>query len=225
MVKTIKITFTVVLLFCANSSVFSQFGIGGGLSGLYGFGSPKSFSGFNLLAELPQDDEMTYFGKITYLFPRTDDKSYLEFLNNNNPMLSGQTFEYNFSMDYLLLEGGKRYYIGEGYESGLAGYGSSNIVLILNSVRKNFDYKEFNASDYNIETVSPERGRIFSLGLGLNVGGKYTVPSINGAFYADLGLNYLLLQPMFSNQTSVGGSTFIRSLFFTFNLGFRKNFY
>jgi hypothetical protein len=225
MVKTLKITLIVMLLFCANSSVFAQFGIGGGLSGLYGFGSPKSFGGLNVVLELPQDDEMTYFGKITYLFPRQDEITYSEYLNNNNSLLSGQSFDYNFSMDYLLLEGGKRFYIGDGYESGLAGYGSTNVVLILNTVKKNFDYKEFNASDYNIETVSPERGSIFSLGLGLNFGGKYTVPSLNGAFYADLGLNYLLLQPMISNATANGGAPFFKSLFFTFNVGFRKNLY
>jgi len=185
----------------------------------------KSFGGLNVVLELPQDDEMTYFGKVTYLFPRQDDVTYSEYLNNNNSLLSGQSFDYNFTMDYLLLEGGKRFYIGDGYESGLAGYGSTNIVLILNTVKKNFDYKEFNASDYNIATVSPERGSIFSLGLGLNFGGKYTVPSLNGAFYADLGLNYLLLQPMISNATANGGAAFFKSLFFTFNVGFRKNLY
>ena len=225
MVKFIKVVLFVVSIICSTGSLTAQFGIGGGLSGLYGFGSPKSFGGLNVILELPQDDEMTYFGKVTYLFPRQDDVTYSEYLNNNNSLLSGQSFDYNFTMDYLLLEGGKRFYIGDGYESGLAGYGSTNIILILNTVKKNFDYKEFNASDYNIETVSPERGSIFSLGLGLNFGGKYTVPSLNGAFYADLGLNYLLLQPMISNATANGGAPFFKSLFFTFNVGFRKNLY
>ena len=225
MVKFIKVVLFVVSIICSTGSLTAQFGIGGGLSGLYGFGSPKSFGGLNVVLELPQDDEMTYFGKVTYLFPRQDDVTYSEYLNNNNSLLSGQSFDYNFSMDYLLLEGGKRFYIGDGYESGLAGYGSTNVILILNTVKKNFDYKELNASDYNIATVSPERGSIFSLGLGLNFGGKYTVPNLNGAFYADLGLNYLLLQPMISNATANGGAAFFKSLFFTINIGFRKNLY
>jgi hypothetical protein len=225
MVKFIKVVLFVVSIICSTGSLTAQFGIGGGLSGLYGFGSPKSFGGLNIVLELPQDDEMTYFGKVTYLFPRQDDVTYSEYLNNNNSLLSSQSFDYNFSMDYLLLEGGKRFYIGDGYESGLAGYGSTNVILILNTVKKNFDYKELNASDYNIATVSPERGSIFSLGLGLNFGGKYTVPNLNGAFYADLGLNYLLLQPMISNATANGGAAFFKSLFFTFNIGFRKNLY
>jgi hypothetical protein len=225
MVKFIKVVLFVVSIICSTGLLTAQFGIGGGISGLYGFGSPKSFGGLNVVLELPQDDEMTYFGKVTYLFPRQDDVTYSEYLNNNNSLLSGQSFDYNFSMDYLLLEGGKRFYIGDGYESGLAGYGSTNVILILNTVKKNFDYKELNASDYNIATVSPERGSIFSLGLGLNFGGKYTVPNLNGAFYADLGLNYLLLQPMISNATANGGAAFFKSLFFTFNIGFRKNLY
>lgn len=225
MAKTLKITSIIVFLFFTKTSLFSQFGIGGGLSGLYGFGSPKSFGGFNILAELPQDDEMSYFGKLTYLFPRMDDQSYPEFLNNNNPLLPGQTFDMNYSMDYLLLEGGKRYYIGDGYESGLAGYGSSNIVIILNTVKKNYSNSDYNLADFNTISTSPDRGSIFSLGLGLNAGGKYTVPSLNGAFFADLGLNYLLLQPMISNETANGGAVFFKSLFFTFNVGFRKNIY
>ena len=104
MVKTLKITLIVMLLFCANSSVFAQFGIGGGLSGLYGFGSPKSFGGLNVILELPQDDEMTYFGKVTYLFPRQDDVTYSEYLNNNNSLLSGQSFDYNFTISIFLPE-------------------------------------------------------------------------------------------------------------------------
>ena len=225
MVKIVKIVFVIVLLINSNSSVFAQFGIGGGLSGLYGFGSPKSFGGFHILAELPQDDEMSYFGKITYLFPRKDEASYPEYLTNINPMLSGQTFDMNYSMDYLLLEGGKRYYIGDGYESGLAGYGSSNIVVILNTVKKNYSNPDYSLADFNTATNSPDRGSIFSLGIGLNVGGKYTVPNLNGAFFADLGMNYLLLQPMISNATANGGAAFFKSLFFNLNIGFRKNLY
>lgn len=224
MAKTLKLTSIIVFLFFTKTSLFSQFGIGGGLSGLYGFGYPKSFGGLNLMVELPQDDEMTYFGKLTYLFPRQDDIIYGEYLNNNNPLLPGQNFNFNFSMDYFLLEGGKRFYIGDGYESGLAGYGSSNFVLIFNSVSKNYQNSEYDIESFNTLT-SPERGSLFSLGLGGNIGGKYTVPSLNGAFYADLGINYILLQPISSNATGSNGLLFLKPLFFTFNVGFRKNIY
>ena len=129
-------------------------------------------------------------------------------------------------MNYHIIEGGTRYYLGNGFDYGFSAYGGTNLMVLFNKVRLDYDpYDEVDYQIYNAQTYVGE-GSYFSLGFGLGGGVKYTMAPY-GTFYFDLNVNYLILGQPSSNEvnnTIFGYERLISPLLFNFNLGYRKDF-
>lgn len=220
MVRKMKII-SVILVLTLNAIAFGQYSISGGPSMLIAFGAPKNYYGLHLGLELPNDDEQTLFGRATYLFKQYEGTTTSVYLLSTNPNGGVGTYAtYRPSMNYFIIEGGKRYYFGDGYESGMSFYGSTNIAVVFNSVRKN--YSDFDRSLYALPSGEDEKGTIFNIGFGLAGGAKYNIANV-GTIYGDIGLTYLVLSKA-SNSTAQNTQLY-RSILFSFAIGFRKDLY
>lgn len=202
----------------------AQVGISGGGNMLKGFGQPRPWGGLHVGLEIPRDDAVSIYGRFSHYFPQT----------NQDSVYAGaiardiNTSPYAISvagvsgMNYNILEGGTRYYLGDGYDFGWAAYGGTNLMLIFNKVKNTF--VGFDETLYKLSDDSPRTGSIFSLGFGLSGGVKYTMEEV-GTFYFDVALNYIIFyQP--SNTTAAqqfSQTGLYRPLIFTFNLGYRRD--
>jgi hypothetical protein len=218
--------FTLFVTFLA-SNLFSQLSLNGGLGTLNGFGVKKTFVGLNLGLEYPRSNQTTIYGRIAYYVPRNNIDSTQAYAS----AISTTTFpytlprNYTISTGYLTIEGGTRNYLINGYDNGFSVYGGSTILLCVNNIKKKFaDWNYlYNEADY--ENYGDSKGTILNLGVGLQGGLKYTFPSI-GSIFLDFSGNYLVIRQ--ASNEMIGESTnypFDSALLFTFNLGFRKDFY
>ncbi len=202
-----------------GSSTFAQFSLSGGASFLKGFKrDTKPWFGFHVSGEIPRDDQVSFFLRYSYYFKREgkDSTSALLYpIDPTNPVpLNVGAFT---SMDYHIIEGGTRYYLGDGFDFGWSAYGGTNFMLIFNSVKT--VYSDYNESIYKPDEENSRDGLIFGLGAGLSGGVKYTAP-IYGTFYLDAGLNYMLFAQ--ANHPNVPGDLY-SSLIFTVNIGYRRD--
>ncbi len=202
-----------------GGSTFAQFSLSGGASFLKGFRqNTKPWYGFHVSGEIPRDDQVSYFVRYSYYFKQKANDTISALLYPTDPAnpvpinVGART-----SMDYHIVEGGTRYYIGNGFDFGWSAYGGTNIMLIFNSVRT--AYNPYNESLYQPDENNSRNGMIFGLGGGLSGGVKYTAP-IYGTFYIDAGLDYIFL-PL-KNSATVATDLF-SSLIFTFNIGYRRD--
>ena len=112
-----------VLLFVGSAS--GQVSILGGGSMLVGFGSGKPWGGIHVGVEIPKSDAVSFYARYTYHFRNTERDSSLYGIEVTDPDFGfvnvidtkGVT-----KMDYHILEGGTRYYIGNGFEITLEQY-------------------------------------------------------------------------------------------------------
>ena len=214
----------VSFLFVMSFSVaFSQVSVSAGGSTLKGWGPQKAWAGFHVGIEIPRDDASSFYGRYTHLFHNRDvDTTFVSLIPRDpaslppgsvySPLISSTA-----SMNYHIINLGTRYYLGDGYDFGWAGYGGSDVVITINKVRMNNE--PYDEALYVVDEYSRYDGSAFTLGFGLTGGVKYSRPPL-GTFYFDAGLSYLLLyQPnnpyLYSNM--------INQLTFNFNLGFRKD--
>lgn len=128
--------------------------------------------------------------------------------------------------NYTVIELGKRFYFGNGFDNGFGFYGGTNLNLVFNKVK--FEIENYDASKYDlyigddlITDRSKAFGTFFGLSFGLNAGVKHSF--YFGTIYLDGGLSYPILAQA-SNQIANYSSNY-RSLIFSINLGFRKDFY
>lgn len=174
------------------------------------------WGGFHIGAELPTDDQTSYYLRFTHHF-----KNYLSgtdsvFISPKDPNdFNFPYIEKSTSMTYNLVEGGIRYYLGNGFDFGWAVYGGTNIMIIIATEKDNFE--EFDEAVYTLDEGWRGDGSIYGLGAGLGGGIKYTQPRL-GTFYLDMNLNYLLLGQATSPPPS---GVLFSPLIFNFNLGFR----
>lgn len=218
--KGIKL-FIIAIMFSA--SALAQVGISSGLSALKGFGPNRPWGGFHIGVEVPRDDQASYYLRYTHHFPvRENDSIQLQLeprdINNVPPGYQYYPIIGSLpSMNYNVFEFGTRYYIGDGYDFGWAGYGGTGFVLTFNRVRSNnagYDEEVYVLPDYyNYE------GTAFSLGFGLNGGIKYSVPPW-GTVYFDVNISYILLYQQNTNNLY---NSMIQPLTFGFNIGYRKD--
>jgi hypothetical protein len=221
-----KYLFFILLVTFLASNHFSQLSLNGGLGTLNGFGVKKTFFGLNLGLEYPKSNQTTIFGRIAYYIPRNNIDSTYGFVSAKDPLTTvpnSLARNYMVSTGYLTIEGGTRYYLLNGYDNGFSIYGGSTILVSINKIKRNYaDWKySNNESDYEMN----DKGTILNLGVGLQGGLKYTFPSI-GTFFCDLSGNYLIIRQ--ASNGMVNESTnypFNSAMLFTFNLGFRKDFY
>jgi hypothetical protein len=209
-----------LLIFAFVSVSYSQFSIGAGPSMIKAFGVPSPFGGFHLLGEMPVDDQSSYYGKISFYRKQTGSnmQAYAEAIDLEtvpNPLLVNLKQSYN----YTTIEGGRRYYFGNGYDYGFAPYGGTHLMLIFNQSKMSSD---FDKSKYKIPDFE-ERGNMFNLAFGLSGGIKNDFSF--GTIYLDASFDFALISVP-SNQTAVNGyQEFGSQLLFTFALGYKKTIF
>jgi len=223
-----KYLFFILLVTFLASNLFSQLSLNGGLGTLNGFGVKRTFFGLNLGLEYPKSNQTTIFGRIAYYIPRNNEGDSTKAFAS---AISTTTFPYSLprnyivSTGYLTIEGGTRYYLLNGYDNGFSIYGGSTILVCVNKIKRNYGDWNYTYNEANYENYGDEKGTILNLGVGLQGGLKYTFPSI-GTFFCDLSGNYLIIRQ--ASNGVVNESTnypFNSAMLFTFNLGFRKDFY
>lgn len=216
-----------LILFIAlilSITVNAQLSISGGGSMLKGFSPDKPYGGFHIGLEIPRDDAVSFYGRYTHHFKQSAKDSiqtyvYAKDWDSPNPQIFPTTMLINSlpSMNYNIFEGGTRYYLGDGFDYGWAGYGGSMMMLIFNKVK--VDYAPYNEVNYEIDDNSRMDGSIFSLGFGLGGGVKYST-AISGTFYFDVNIAYMIFAQASTN--GIYGDLY-NPLIFGFNLGWRKD--
>jgi hypothetical protein len=221
-----KYLFFILLFSLLASDFFSQISANAGLGTLNGFGVEKTFYGINLGLEYPRSDKNTLFGRLTYYIPRRNKDSMQEYLNPIQPSTLPLILrDYTISTGYLTIEGGTRFYLINGYDNGFSVYGGSTVLLCVNNINKKFGDWNYTSDESDYEKVDDSKGTILNLGVGLQGGLKYTIPSI-GSIFCDLGGSYLIIRQASNNTVNLSTNyPFNSALLFTFNLGFRKDFY
>ena len=208
-------------------SLSGQLSLNGGIGSLKGFGVKKTFVGLNLGLEYPRSNQATLYGRISYYNPRNEDDSTQAYAS----AISTTTFPYQLqrnytvSTGYLTVEGGNRFYIINGYDNGFSFYGGSTVLLCVNNIKKKFADWDYPYDEADYQNYGDSKGTILNLGVGLQGGLKYTFPSF-GTFFCDFSGNYLIIRQASNgmvNETT--NYPFNSAMLFTFNLGFRKDFY
>lgn len=196
----------------------AQVSINAGTSMLVGFTSPGPWGGFHIGVEVPRDDAVSIYGRYTHHFKRYGDSlaAYAVPIDPGS-FLPTQSVMTAPSMNYNIIEGGTRYYLGNGFDYGFAAYGGSCLMLIFNTVKAKTE--AFDESLYKLDESSRYEGSIFSLAFGLGGGVKYSTVRF-GTYYLDLNLAYMIFgQP---NNANIYGNLY-NPLIFNFNLGWRKD--
>ncbi len=213
-----KLSLIIALIVAGSAS--AQVSFSAGSSTLKGFGTPKWFTGFHIGVEIPRDDAMSFYGRYTHQFARGGD-SILGFAVAND--VTTTPYILNVSgvptMNYHIFEGGTRYYLGDGFDFGFAGYGGTNFTLMYNKTTAR--YEGFDETEYTLDETTSRDGAIISLGMGLSGGVKYTIPRF-GTIYTDLSVSYLFLGQA-SNQTTY--VDLYSKVLFGFNVGYRRDLF
>lgn len=201
----------------------SQFGVAGGVSVLKAFGTPKPYIGFHFGGEVPRDDQVSLYGRISFYGKQKEEIDNYTYVTAFDPTTNPnmQMITYKNSFNYTMLEGGTRYYIGDGYDSGFGAYGGGNVAVVFNTIKRS--YGDYDQSKYELSSTELPKGSIFNLGFGLGGGLKHTLAGV-GTFYFDASFSYLILS-IGSNTTATSGANMYSPILFAFNLGFRKDFY
>ena len=220
--KTILFAF-----FIQVSIVNAQYSINGGVSSLKAFGVPKQYIGFHVGAEIPRDNDVSFYLRASFyaknrLDPNFYPATYFTLQNLDVNDYTQVTVQAESYFSYKTIDGGMRYYIMDGYDNGFALYGGSNIMGIMNKAK--YKLEDFDQSKYRLPVASELTGTILNFGVGFSGGAKYTFTGI-GSLYFDMTLDYILL-PLYSNQVAQNIGYYVHSpLLFSFNFGFRKDFY
>jgi len=222
-----SISIAVICLLSLNAQ--SQVSLNLGLGPLKGFGVPKSFFGFHGGVELPRNNDVTFYLRLGYYLPKKEDNIMTEYVTaidlTTNPSTLG--VQYQSSTNYTTIEGGTRYYLGNDYDNGFSIYGGSNFMLIINSVKNNYEKYDYTGvyeweNNYELPQNTEDKGKIISVALGLQGGVKYTFPA-RGTIYADITGSYALFAKA-SNNTAANSSLYA-PMIFIFNVGYRKDLY
>ena len=209
----------------------AQVSVMGGMNMLKSFSPEKPFGGFHIGLEIPRDDAVSIYGRYSHNFSQSASFNIPTGAITLEPRDLSSGLPYDFigatpRTNYHIIEGGTRYYLGDGFDYGFAAYGGSNLMVIFNKIK--LDYDPYDEVDYRIyeEQTYVGEGSYFSLGFGLGGGVKYTMAPY-GTFYFDLNVNYLILgQPstIEVQNTAYGYGRLLSPFLFNFNLGFRKDF-
>ena len=216
-----KILFSILVSACFFTTTYSQFSIGGGPSLLKAFGVRSPYYGFHILGEMPVDESSSYYGKLAFYAKQTSPTflvggSAIDF--NTDPqaidIYGKQTF------NYITIEGGRRYYFGNGYDYGFAPYGGTHILAAFNQTKIVAD--RYDASKYSLFNTET-KGSLFNLAFGLSGGVKNDFAW--GTLFFDVSFDYFILaQP--TNQLAIQGyNQFGSQVAFSFGLGYKKTIF
>ena len=220
-----RIVYTVVLtfLFFSHESGFhAQFGLNGGVDVLKAFGNAKPYLGFHIGGELPRSDQQSMYARLSMFAKQNESNKGSTFVQalDQTTFPNTKTINYLNSMNYTIFEGGNRYYLGDGYDSGFGAYGGGSFMLVFNTVKRTYD--DYDQTKYALSSTELPKGSIFNVGVGLNGGLKHTVVG-TGTFYLDAGFAYMLVSS--ASNTTAQTTNLYAPLLFSFNFGFRKEFY
>jgi len=215
--------YSVILIFLLTlTAVRAQFSLNAGTGLMKGFGNSTYFYGLHIGGELPRSNELTMYARVGYYFPRNESDSVSTYLYAND--LSTIPYQvltnYVASLSHLTIEGGTRYYLGNGYDNGFSAYGGSCFMLMNSNVKRNYD--SYDDSKYSLIEGEEPSGSILSILLGIQGGLKYTETAL-GTFYLDVTGAYSLYA-LPSNLTAQSTNLY-SPLIFNFSVGFRKDFY
>jgi len=214
--------FTLLLVILMTGGASAQIGVSAGATMLNAFGNAKPYGGVHLTVEYPSSETVTFYGKVSHLFKQRNEDSSLIVITaydfNTFPLtknIGGLS-----SLNYTIIEGGTKYYLGNGYDFGLAAYGGPNAFLAFNRVK--MEYSPFDETLYELPQDYGRKASIISFGVGFNGGVKYSIERI-GTVYLDLGLSYVI-RAFQNNQLAVNeGFPRLSPLLFNFNIGFRRD--
>ncbi|MBC9811791.1 hypothetical protein H9Y05_04805 [Crocinitomicaceae bacterium CZZ-1] len=229
MVRAVKNTLLASFLLAAGT-VSAQFSLGGGPSFMFEFGNGKPFYGLHFNVEIPRNNEVTFYGRATYLFNQNKaeyigDLAAIAKDANTDPQWVNVSLENVTSIGYFMIDGGTRYYLINGFDEGFSLYGGTNLALIVNSVKYGNRFGEYDKEKYTLDmTQYPEgreKGTIIRLAVGFTGGIKYTIPAF-GSFYLDFNPQLTL----FGIPSTQGiPSSVYKPVFFNFNIGYRRELY
>lgn len=210
---------SIFILVLISSTSYSQFAISAGPAALYAFGVQPGYLGLQVSGEVPIDDETAYYGKISFYSKHKGENSLIG-VNAIDPMTSPNYMLINsyYSMNYTTIEGGRRYYFGNGYDYGFAPYGGTHLMAIFNTIKVNPD--SYDKSKYMLDQNTELRGNSFSLAFGLTGGLKNDFAW--GTLYIDGGFDYLIMNNSTNSTAQVGLSQFGSQLLFSISAGFKK---
>lgn len=229
MVRAIKNT-VFLLMVLISATVSAQFSVGGGASTMFEFGNKKPFYGLHFNFEVPRNNEVTFYGRLTYHFNQNKEEAFGNLAAiakdpNTQPQWVDVPLTNLTSINYFMIDGGTRYYLINGFDEGFSLYGGTNLGLIINSVKYGTKIGEYDDVNYTLDPGefgnSREKGTIIRLAVGFTGGLKYTIPTV-GSFYLDFN-PHLTIFGIPSTNTIPG--TVYRPVFFNLNLGFRKEIY
>lgn len=215
-----KIIPTLIFTICFSASFFSQLSVSLGPSMIKPFGVRSVYPGFHVSAEFNDDDINTIYGRFSFTPSRKGESTPIVLTAHDFNTVPFQT-QVNSTerYNYSVLEFGKRYYFGDGYESGFGFYGGSNLSIVFNKVRYELD--DYDEDKYSSSVDEDEVGTVIGLAFGLNAGIKNSF--YFGTLFFDTGINYSIFALKSPNMS--GTPSNYSSLFFAFNLGIRRDFY
>ena len=223
-----KVFYSIIFIFLFSLTSFSQVSINAGTSILRGFTTDKSFFGFNAGIEMPRSNDITFYGRIGHYLPKNEEQINSSTVNAIDLTTSPYNLQVNYQtkMNYTTIEGGTRYYLGNDYDNGFSLYGGGNFMLYFNSIKRDYEKEDATGTytwedKYQLSPNETDKGKIISIAMGVQGGMKYTIPA-TGTFYFDVNGQYSI----FGQASNSNISTELYSpLFFTFNIGYRKDLY
>jgi hypothetical protein len=210
-----------IIAIAISSGLSAQVGVNIGGNTQNTFGVKGTWGGLHIGVEVPTDDQTSFYGRVTHNFSRKAQDSLLISLIGNDGFTFG-TLSTVPRMNSTIIEGGNRYYTGNGFDFGWSAYGGSAILLQVNRVKMgNAPYDE---TQFIIDPTFRYEGWILNFAVGLNGGVKYSIPRV-GTVYLDVTGSYILLsqasQPIVINAVST--ARLWNRLNFAVNIGIRKD--
>lgn len=210
-----------------SGGIGAQVSILAGQTTTFAFGNKKPYLGFHLGVEIPRDDAVSFYAKYTHHFNQSQRSPSQVFVQDTIFPYSTPNFfpiGYDVKMNYNTIEGGTRYYLGNGFDYGIAAYGGTMLKIGFNQVKivyDEFDETNYQNLDYN------RNGSIFSISAGLAGGVKYSFARI-GTFYVDASIDYAVMTQ--GSYDGIGGEVLRgygtgqwNALNFNFSVGYRKD--
>jgi hypothetical protein len=205
-----------VLVLVYSKLLFSQLSMGAGTSMLFEYGNKTPFLGLHISGEYNNGEERHSYGKLFYTIPQVISTDSLQLDNNDvNAVYYGKALS-RITFNYSGIEFGKRLYFGEKAEYGFSAYGSTNVILILNQVKRDVD--KFDEVKFKKPTSSSINGSWLGIAAGINGGVQHAF--VFGTVYLDASGSYLLTA--FPSNQSVQDIASPQRINFNFTLGIKK---
>lgn len=216
-----KLIISALTILCFGTAGFSQFAIGAGPSMLKAFGVKSPYVGGTIIVEYPIDEQSSYYGRFGLYGKQTGKNvpvnAYALDLTTNPQVMQVNS---QLTFNYITIEGGRRFYFGNGYDYGFAPYGGTHLMAAFNQATQKTG--DFDRNKYAIDG-GEERGSIFNLAFGLSGGVKNDFAW--GTLYFDVAFDYFILSKATNNMAIYSYNELGSQVLFTFGLGYKKTIF